>query len=462
MAIGKIRDKHDLPGYIIVAWGLGTLPIALMFNTFNALALRYLTDYLGLAAATAGSLIALSKVYDAVTDPAMGWISDRTNTRFGKRRPYLLIGSLICAISIAAIFSMTKLPFGSSALAVFFVLIIYATGYTVYNVPYIAMPSEISFSSKTRSSLMSWRVFVMGGGSMVAGALAPMIVKWGGGGAAGHNIMGLTVGAMIAASGFFTFYMLRNAPDIQFKRSPSTLSWLANLRSIFANHPFAMLMGLKLFLLSAVAISGSTFAFFVVWILGKDYGVFGIVLFCMSAGQLVATPAWLWIYRRIGPKVTFCLSALIFAVVSMSWLFADSSEPLWLIYARSIIKGLGAGGVLLVGQTLLPDVIEYDRLTTSQRREGVLGGIYTTVEKVAFALATALLGFWLQIMNYVPRLDPLKDQQPVSAITALYYCQSFFPAGLIGIACLFVAFYRLDDKRLAELRGQQMPAPAAG
>jgi GPH family glycoside/pentoside/hexuronide:cation symporter len=462
MRSAKISQKHDLPTYMIVAWGLGTLPIALMFNTFNALALRYFTDYLGLAAATAGSLIALSKIYDAVTDPAMGWISDRTNTRFGKRRPYLLIGALICALSIAVIFSLAKLPFGGSAIAVFLALILFATGYTVYNVPYIAMPAEMSFTSKTRSSLMSWRVFIIGGGSLVAGALAPMIVHWAGGGAEGHSAMGLSVAAMIAASGFFTYFLLRGAPEIQFKRSAQTMSWRENVRTIFSNRPFAILMAVKLFLLSAVAISASTLAFFTVWILDKDYSVLGMILFFMTGGQLIATPLWLWVYRRIGAKRTFLISAAFFAIISMTWLLADSSEALWITYGRSLLKGLGAGGVLLVGQTLLPDVIEYDRLTTALRREGVLSGIYTTVEKVAFALATALLGVWLQVMHYVPQLDPVSDSQPASAITALHYCQSFFPSALIGIAAIFVLFYSLDEKRLIELRGEQAASSALG
>lgn len=96
-------------------------------------------------------------------------------------------------------------------------------------------------------------------------------------------------------------------------------------------------------------------------------------------------------------------------------------------------------------QTLL------DWLTTSLRREGALSGISATVEQLPFALATALLGVWLHVIHYVPQLDPANDSQPASAITALHYCQPFFPAALI---------YNLDEKRLMELRDQRSVSAA--
>ena len=132
-----------------------------------------------------------------------------------------------------------------------------------------------------------------------------------------------------------------------------------------------------------------------------------------------------------------------------------------MIYLRAIGKGLGAGGVLLVGQALLPDVIEYDRLTSSKRREGVLSGLYTTIEKLAFALASAMLGFWLQLNDYVPQLNPYSDAQPQSALTALNFCQSIFPAVFIGIAAIIVLFYSIDEDRLVELRKRQAELPMA-
>ncbi len=448
------RQQHDLPLFMIIGWGLGTLPIALLFNTFNALALRYFTDVLGVAAAAAGSLIALSKLYDAFTDPVMGWLSDRTKTRFGKRRPYLFLGAIICAASIAMMFSIAEISSANPQSLLFVALILYATGYTVYNVPYLAMPPEMSLSGKTRSALMSWRVFAIGGGALVAGTLAPALVKFGGGGAEGHSLMGLTIAAMILAAGFITVVLLRGAPEVGRVSKPEKISLKEQFKTVASNRPFATLMGTKLFLLLAVAFAASTMAFFTVWVLGRDYGTLSIILLCMTAAQIVATPVWLWIYRRIGPKNTFLLSALIFAGVSMTWLWADSSEALWLIYLRAVAKGLGAGGVLLVGQALLPDVIEFDRLTSSQRREGVLSGIYTTIEKLAFAFASALLGFWLQFRGYVPQLNPRSDIQPDTAIAALNFCQSVFPAFFIIVAAIIIRWYSIDEERLIELRNK--------
>lgn len=145
-----------LPYRAVVGWGLGTLPMAIYFNSFNILALRYFTDFVGLTAAAAGFLIGISKLYDAFSDPVMGMISDRTRTRLGRRRPYVLAGGLLCGLSLYVLFSA---PTGMSESQAFWyvaaALIMYATSYTVYNIPYMAMPAEITTDARQRSSMMT-------------------------------------------------------------------------------------------------------------------------------------------------------------------------------------------------------------------------------------------------------------------------------------------------------------------
>ena len=442
--------SNDLSLKVIFGWGLGTLPVALFFNTFNALALRYLTDVVGLTAALAGSLVALSKLYDAFSDPAMGWISDRTHSRFGKRRVYILFGSLACGASLALLFSLAQ--FASSAVIVFAALIVYATAYTIYNVPYLAMPAEMTDSKKTRSAMMSWRVFFIGGGALIAGTLGPKIILWAGGGAEGHSAMGIVMGLFIFLSGIVTFFLTGNVPDLERKIPHHTYSFREKFLTVLSNRPFVLLLAIKLFQLSAVAISASTLAFFTVWILQRDYGALGTILLFTTVGQIIGTPVWLWIYRRQGAKRTFILSAFVFATASLTWLAADSSEAMTVTLARVFIKGLGTGGILLVGQSLLPDVIEYDRLRTGLRREGMLSGLYTTIEKIAFALGTAFVGIWLGTMGYIQQRNPLNDTQTGDAMIAIQFCQSIFPAALVGIAAFLILFYSLNEKKLDEAR----------
>ena len=152
-AAGAPAGPSQLPFRIVFGWGLGTLGVAVLFNATSFLLLRFLTDFAGLAAAAAGLAIALSKVYDAITDPVMGVVSDRTRTPWGRRRPYLFLGGLACGAAFALLFHAPALGGGEASLAlVFLLLLVYATAYTVFNVPYLAMPAEMtdSYHERTR------------------------------------------------------------------------------------------------------------------------------------------------------------------------------------------------------------------------------------------------------------------------------------------------------------------------
>jgi GPH family glycoside/pentoside/hexuronide:cation symporter len=448
---------RELAKRLIVGWGLGTLPMAIYFNAFNILALRYLTDVVGLAAATAGLLISVSKIYDAVTDPLMGAISDRTKGTMGRRRPYLLLGGLLCGLSIYALFTVPQyFAPEDSALIVGGLLIVYATCYTIYNVPYMSMPAEMTSNSKNRSEMMSYRVICIGAGGLIAGTVGPKIVGYGGGGAAGHETMGLSLGIVIAALAVVIFFVTRGAhsSSIPVQAGAAKMPMSEKLAAVWGNKPFIQLLVLKLFLLMGVAISSATLAFFIVTILGRGYGDLGTIILFTTLGQILGTPLWLKISRKLGKRRTFYASAVIFAAISMTWMFADASEPLWLTGSRVFAKGLGTGGILLISQAMLPDTIEYDRLRTGLAREGALSGLYTTIEKVAFAFGTALTGLFLDFMGYIPRAET----QSSSAVSAIYACQATLPALLMLLAAALLIFYKLTDEKLESMRAQGQAA----
>lgn len=449
-----------LPYRAVLGWGLGTLPMAIYFNSFNILALRYFTDFVGLTAATAGFLIGMSKLYDAFSDPVMGMISDRTRSRMGRRRPYVLAGGLLCGLSLYFLFAA---PAGMSESQAFWyvaaVLILYATSYTVYNIPYMAMPAEITTDAAQRSSMMTWRVICIGVGGLVAGTLGPKIVAWGGGGMDGHRDMGLVLGSMIVIFTLVMMVMTRGATEGELAPVRQRMPLTEQMRTVVSNHPYLLLLGLKGFLLCAIAISSATLAFFIVWILGRSYSDLGTIILVTSIGQIIGAPLWQRVQLRAGSRLTFFLSAAVYAIVCLSWLLADAQEPLTITLARVFIKGIAAGGILLIGQALLPDTIEYDRLRTGLRREGILSGMYTTIEKFSFAIGAALTGVYLGASGYVAKLNPATAEQPEQAITAIYYCQSVLPAALIMIAAGFMIFYRLDASTLASLR-REVPASA--
>ena len=156
-------------------WSLGTLAMSSLLNTQTAMLMVYLISAVGIAPAVAGSLVFVSKIYDGITDPVMGIISDRTNSRWGRRRPYLLVGGVLAALSVIGLFSVHTVTFVPTQVWVLVMLLVAATAYTVFNVPYMSMPAEMVQDPYERSKLMSFRVAWIAVGTFVGIALAPRL-----------------------------------------------------------------------------------------------------------------------------------------------------------------------------------------------------------------------------------------------------------------------------------------------
>ena len=235
-----------LPFKTKFGWGIGTLTVSLMFQANGLLLLVYLTDYVNMQAATAGLLIGLSKIYDAVTDPVMGRISDKTDSRWGKRRPYILIGTLMCAMSFLLLFNLALFAESENIILItLLALILNATGYTVFNVPYLAMPSEITDDYDARTDLMSYRVMAVAAGQLGGSALGPALVVYFGSGASGHTGMSLSLALIMIASGVACVWMTKDAPfarTVTEKKDEG--SFLKQFKTAFQVKPFAILLGI--------------------------------------------------------------------------------------------------------------------------------------------------------------------------------------------------------------------------
>lgn len=443
---------NRLPLRLAFGWGLGTLGVSVLFNATNILLLRFLTDYAGLAATLAGLAIAVSKIYDAVTDPVMGVISDRTRSRWGRRRPYLFLGGLLCGAAFVLLFYVPAIPGMETTFSVVLVLmLIYATAYTVFNVPYLAMPAEMTDSYHERSFLMSFRVGFIGFGQLAAGFGGPLLVAYFGGGAVGHQTMALIMGGVIVLGCIGCFALTHDARQTTHVAT-THMSLLSQLRLVAENRPFALLLLAKLGLLIGVAITASTTAFLTSRILEAPDYLLAQLIAVNTLGHLAFIPIWLRISRHIEKKTVYLISCLLFAAIGLTWLLADASEPTAITLLRGFASGASASGLLLMAQSFLPDTMEYDHLNTGLRREGVLAGFYTTIEKIAFALGTALTGLFLGAMGYVSGKAGVATEQPESAITAIYLCNSVLPAIFLGLSALAIAYYPLTAAKLRELR----------
>ncbi len=442
------QGPDTLPLIICIGWGMGTFGISSMFNSVNLLLQRFATDFLGIAAASFGLIYLISKIYDAVTDPIMGVLSDRTKSRFGRRRPYLLLGGALSAAAFVALFNAPSVLDSPDALLVLALLLVfYSTGYTVFNVPYLAMPAEMTRDYMERARLISFRVYAIGFGTLAGTSLAPALIGFWGGGREGHAALAWAYGGLILAAGAFAFFATGKARATAYVRE-SPLSRREKLQLLLTNKPFAILVLVKTLHLTSLAVTNAGFIYFVVYILDRGYGTISLLGLANGLGMLAGTPIWYALARWLRSKRNlYILASTLAALVLMSWWLATPAEPLAVTVLRKFVHGLTIAGSLLCGQAMLPDAIAQDAARSGLRREGVFSGIFTTAEKMAFAIGGAASGIFLGMMGYVSSTEGVVAQ-PDSAILAIYLCVSFLPAGLLLASIAFLVQYDLDEDKV--------------
>ena len=208
-----------------------------------------------------------------------------------------------------------------------------------------------------------------------------------------------------------------------------------------------MLILVKFLTLMSLGVQ-AVFAFFFAHVLKLSDSALGTYFLFSSLALIASQPLWLWALRRTGDKKRVYMIALAIGIPGfLSWLLAAPGDPAVLMYLRAIVIGISGGGAILMGQSMLPDTMEYDYRRTGLRREGIFSGIYTTVEKLAGAIGVAFVGAVLSASGYVAGRGGA-TVQPDSAIQAIYLIMGILPATISALGMAGLLFYNLSEARL--------------
>ncbi|QBM75124.1 MFS transporter [Sphingomonas sp. AAP5] len=439
--------ESRLPLPLCVGFGIGSFGIAILLNVVTVLFPAMMTTVLGQSAAVAGLLLTFSKLYDIGADVAIGAASDRTRTRIGRRRPYLLFGAAVSGISFLMIFIPPKLTGTPLALWMGLALVVYSTGYSLFSVPYMAMAGEMTDGYHERTRLLSFRTFFISVGQLAASAGAAALIGWFGGGSLGYAVMGVVAGVLLSGTMMISFFGTRNA-----RMMPATpkarISRRELVSTLTSNRPFVLLMAIKLSQYVAIAMISTTKVLFLLNVVKVGYAGLVNLTLIQNVVAVVAIPLWVALGRRIGKRPAYLLATAMLGVVYVSWFFTDVNITMTGILLRGAANGVAAAGTTLLSVAMLPDVMEYDRLRTGLRREGVFSSVYSIVEKLGYALGAGIIGVILSASGFLPSLQGKLVVQPHSAMLALYGGASLIPASLILLSWLLMLAYPLDDKML--------------
>lgn len=445
-----------MPWTLYVGWGSGTLGLT-AFMVGSYLLLRFMTDYMGVAPALAGTIFALAKIYDGIADPILGSISDRAQTRWGRRRPFLLGGAFACGLTFMLAFNAPVMSSPGAAVAMLTaLLILHATSYAIFAVPYMAMPAEMTDDPHERSKLMSARVINGSLGNLVGGWATASLIAWFGGGLAGHRAMGIVVGLIIFAVLMTCFVMTKNARQVHIEAGQRHVPYRQQMRAAMRNRPFAILQGSKLMLLTAAGLHTGGAAFFVQRRLEASDAWLGAIFATLAAGTVMAQPFWLWLARRLGKRDAFTVAGIFTAASWLCWLpLGPGAAGFWIIVV-GLLAGIGNGGIVMISQSMLPDTIEYQRRQTGLRAEGSFAGVYIMVEKLGQAIGTSLTGLILGLFGYVHATGGIAVKQPPSAVLGITLIYCVISTAFLLISVAVMRFYPLDERSMT-LIGEPRP-----
>lgn len=450
-----------LPRKTKLIYGLGDWGTSAATTARNAFWFVFLTNVVGIDASLAGTVVLVGKIWDSVNDPLIGTISDRLQTRWGRRRPFLLFGALPFGLTFFFMFFVPPIS-SSRGLAIYYsvVFLIFDTLYTVVNVPYTALTPELSEDYDERSNLAGWRMGVSIFAALVTGSTFKLLAenifgaKFGGDTAgirAGYALTAAIWGVTLAVPLLILFQHIKEPerpPD------PDPIRPLQTFREVFSNRPFRL--GAIIYLLSFATVDVMLVVFirFLIDYVRVDPGVDNLILGIVLGLAFLTMPLVVKLMRRYGKRNTYMGSMLLMAVV----LLIMSQVPPGgqnLVIVAAIFAGMGFGAANAVPWAIVADVVEADELKTGKRREGIYAGYLVFFRKLASAFAIFIVGQVLSASGFISGTTGSSYiPQPESALWALRFFVGVVPAFMLVLSVLVAWRYPLDRQQYEQIRQQ--------
>jgi GPH family glycoside/pentoside/hexuronide:cation symporter len=444
----------SLPRSLRVGYGVGSFGAGTFSAVPGLLLLYYMTNSLGVPAGLAGLAVFLPKAWDLIINPYVGRLSDRTVSRLGPRRPWVLAGAILLPPAFVLIFAGSPFRGAAAALYVGGCFFLAATAFALFEVPYKAMPAEMTDDYHEQSALLTWRIGLLGVALLISGGLAPALVNIDGGEPtfAGYRLMAFVIGAVLLVAMLGTFFGTARAPRIE-RAETEHVGLRGQLAAARGNRPFLLLVVLSgaQMLSAGIMLAGAPyFASYIV----EDTSAVTTMFLALIGPMVVLMPAWVRVTRRFDKRRSMVVASALF----MSGGVAMSLTPVFGgLYAHAcvMVVGVGYAGLQLLQFSMLADTLIYDELRSGKRRAGVFTGLWTAIETVMMAFGALVLGWILAAAGFVSSEPDKPVAQPDSAVNAILVGAALFPAILMCIAIICSLRYDLTAERLQTMRTQR-------
>lgn len=431
-----------------IGYGIGDIAICLYWSGVGLYLLYFYTDVVGISPSLAGLIYGIGMLWDAVTDPFMGYVAERTRTKWGVYRPYLLFGNVPLALSFVLLFWVP--PFEGAMLFSFLLLtnLLHRTCFTIVSVPFSSLTPRITSDSQERTNLTGFRMLGAQTGTNLMALLAFPIIFWVGGEdeSSGFLVLGAIAGITALAIHAVTFMTVKEPEnDLGIERVGGSLAEAA--QAVAKNGPFWLVFSATLIVGITTIFFGNNLIYYTKYALNlHEYQ--GTILFTSGIIAFLSIPIWWVISNRIGKKLTWLISSSITLIALVSfYLYPISQLNELLILVGFIGFGSGAGGILF--WSMLPDTIEYGEVHTGVRSESSLYGFMTFAQKGSIAFAIIILGLVLDAIGF-----QANEIQTESTIADMKAIMTLIPIVGIASSLVIIYFYPIDAKMHKELLRQ--------
>ncbi|HOJ28767.1 MAG TPA: MFS transporter [Spirochaetota bacterium] len=444
-----MKEGYVVPTIEKIAYGLGDLAINIAYTTIGFYFLFFLVNVAGLPAQWAGIIFFIARAWDAITDPLMGMISDRTKSKYGRRRVYFLFGCIPFGLMFMLIWLVPShdhyILLGYYAA----ITILFNTAFTVVAVPYNALMPELSQNYDERTSISGFRMSLSFVGNLIAAVGVSVIVDVVFKGKehyiTSYPVMGVIFGIIIIVLIFITFVGTKERVQSEAVIHDGLLK---TFKAVLSLHEFRIILGMFLFNMIGFDLIQALFIFFLKDVILIEEDMTFVVMGIPLIVAVLSAPLWIYISDKLDKRRAYMVAAIYFTLSLLLCLIAPVHN-LQFVIIIGVLAGVGISASQIIPFSMIPDVIEYDEYKNGVRREGAFYGITTFLYKVASASAIALASAFLAFFGYI---ENSATAQPQSAVSAIRYMMAFAPGLCFLISVYFVSILPITREGFDEIK----------
>jgi GPH family glycoside/pentoside/hexuronide:cation symporter len=426
---------EKIPLRMKVGYGIGDFACNIVFQTITLYLVYFFTDVFMIGATMAGSIFFIAKIWNAVCDPTMGFITDRTSSRWGKNRPFLLFGAVPLGLAFFLIFLSPQIPVFWRSIYALVTFLLFSACYSVVNIPYGSLTASMTMDGNERSSLTGIRMACAILGTLAtAGATKPVIAMFLSE-VTGFRLIGAVFGGICVLVLLTTFTSVKEcvAPPSEEKKS-----FKEDLKMVSQNSPFILLTVSTILQMVGLNLVAIMINYFFKYNLGRESDI-PIAFMCMFVIAFVSMPFWVFMTKKLAKKTVLAAGTGLLALVTLALFFLENPDR-GLIFGLFVVAGIGLSTLYLCPWAMIPDTVEYSQWKTGLRREGILYGFFNFAFKFSSAFAGFAVGLGLDLFKYVPNI-----KQQAITLFGIKLLMSVIPCIFIAAGIIIILFYPIDE-----------------